>query len=94
MTNSYITGVSTTSAGSFSTLATINVERKMIEPNSYAAFSFLLYVVAFCLILTFIYIAVDWLWDRWASIQYNRKREIESLQDQIKDLERKKSGGA
>lgn len=59
----------------------------MTEPNSYAAFSFLLYVVAFCLLLTFLYIAIDWLYDRWATIQYDRKREIEKLQDQIKALQ-------
>lgn len=79
------------------TLAQVTIprtERKMIEPHSYAAFSFLLYVVAFCLLLTFLYIAVNWLCKHWTSFQYDRKQEIEKLQYQIKALESKKSGGA
>lgn len=61
----------------------------MTDPNSYAALSFLLYVIGICALLAMAYTAIDWLHDRWVSIQYDRKREIERLQDEITRLEKK-----
>lgn len=64
-------------------------ETKMHDQYAWAAFNFLVYVIAFCLILSFVYIGVAWIYDRWTCWEYNQKQELSKLRGQIRELEKK-----
>lgn len=84
--------VAGTRTGSFVTVTPEQLqtpETKMHDQYAWAAFNFLVYVIAFCLLLSFIYIGVAWLYDRWQYWQDNETREINRLRDRICELEKK-----